>query len=809
MRKIILSTLILLCLVGSVAAQEKHLLSGRILQNSQSPAENATVSLLQASDSAVIKIEMTGKDGRFRFPGIDTGSYLLEITSTGFKKIISGPYQLNQTLEVPALQLLPEEKNLGAVTVTARKPLVEQKFDKLIFNVAGNVTAAGNSALEMLGKAPGVMVDGEGGISLSGRTGVLVIIDGKRTHLSSTDLAAYLRGLPASAIERIEIINNPSAQYEAEGTSGIIDIRLKKDEKLGYNGSVNLAYLHGTASSGNSSVNFNYRGKKLNLFGTLSALYDDVEGKQQTDRKFFKNDGSYNGLIHTDNKRHFTNKTGNLRVGADYYMNEKTVVGVLGMFARTNFTYDYFTRSNNYFTGDSSNYALNTSYGDNRRRNAAFNFNIKHSIDKKGKEWNFDVDYARYTNSELSDLRSNTFGKDNSSILPLYRLAGDMNGSIGVYSSRLDLQLPGAFKGSLQAGVRSSLVKTDNNLLFYNASSGTMVFDSGKSNHFLYSENINAGYVNYQRKIDKWNIQTGLRLENTNGKGEQVTTAQSFRRSYVQLFPNLFASYDFTKNYTMGLSVSRRIDRPSYNSLNPFRFYGSPDGYSEGNPFLNPQFTYIVELSHTFFQKYILRVGHRRTDDVISIVWGVDDVNPRISAQKNLNLSSVVRYNFNLTLPVNIGTKFTSFNNITGEYHKYEGEAFGTTLNRGTAWFLMSSNNTYRINPSLTLELNAAGRTSQLQGGFQRVVPAAAVSFGIGKRMLSGKGNLRFNVSDVFLTNVMHGVTSLNNYELHVKQWNETRRATLSFSYNFGKSKVAAARNRSSSSEEETRRVGN
>lgn len=698
-------------------------------------------------------------------------------------------------------------KELSGVTVTARRQLIEQKFDKVIFNVNGNITAAGNSALELLAKAPGVQVDHNGAITLGGRPGVLVLIDGKRTHLSEADLAAYLRGLPAGSIDRIELISNPSAQYEAEGTSGIIDIKLKKDNRLGYNGSVNAAYIAGTASSGNGSVNFNFRQKKLNVFGNISKSYEDVNGRQEGERRFFSGNGADNGSIFTFNTRDFRFNNNNLRIGADYYFDKKTVIGIVAMGVLNNVRADYRNRTENYYPGDSTDYALDNSLNINRRKNAAFNFNIRRTVDTAGREWNFDIDYAPYRNSDDIKLTADFYNKESIPNRPYYELTGDLKGRLDVFSTRFDYQLPHVAHGTLQLGIRASLVKSDNDLVFMNRSTGVPVLDPGKTNHFVYRENINAAYANYQLRQKKLSLQLGMRVENTNGNGTQLATGQKIERSYVQLFPNVYAGYDITKNYTVGLSIARRIDRPSYSQLNPFRFYGSPFGYTEGNAYLNPQRTFVVEWTNTFHKRYIARLSYSQTSDVIGMVWGIDPADNRISAQRPVNLQSATFYRLTVTAPVTINKWFSSFNNLIGIYSTYKGEAFNTSLDRSLPTFFISSNNTFTLSKTLTFEMNAWYRTATLQAGYQKLRAASSVALGIGKRIMNGKGNLRFNVSDVFWSNLGNGVTNLNNYQLTIRQWNETRRATLSFSWNFGKSTVQAARNRTSSAEEERSRA--
>ena len=809
MRQVALLIALVTFLVPGLSAQTSGFtVSGRVHLSQDTPAQSANVSLLLAKDSSVVKVELASIEGAYKFTGVRGGTYLISAMFSGYRKSVTEPFTLSADYTAPVILLQVISKELNTITVSARRPIIEQKFDKLIFNVSDNITAAGNSALEVLEKAPGVVVTHSGAISLGGRAGVLVMIDGKRTHLSEADLAAYLRGLPASAIDRIELVSNPSAQYEAEGTSGIIDIRLKKDERMGYNGSLSLALIYGTHVSGNGSTNFNYRNKKLNIFGTVSKSHNSLQGKQSTVRTFFTNNRQYNGSIHTANDRHFEFNNNNVRIGADYFLSRKTVIGVIAMGTFSSNIVDYITKTENFYLNDSADFSIDRSLNQVRRRNGAFNFNIKHTIDSGGKEWSFDVDYAPFRNNDQVDLRANFFNKNSIPSSQPYYLDGDLSGTLDVFSSRFDLHLPNVFAGKLQVGARSSLVKAINGLVFYDRSSATPVLDVSKSNEFFYDEHINALYANYQRMKKRWSLEGGLRLENTNGKGKQVTSSQQFSRSYMQLFPTIYTGYEVSKQFTLGVSFSRRINRPSYSQLNPFRFYASPFGYSEGNPMLNPPLTYVAEMSGTFFKNYIARFSYAITEDIISMTWGFDAFDRRISAQRPLNLSSSKTYRLSVTGPVRFKNWFTSFNNIATALTSFEGDALNTVLDKSLPWFFISSNNTFRITKTFTAELNAGYRSAQLSG-FQRMVAASAVAVGFGKQVMGGKGNLRFNVSDIFRTAVGHGVTTLTNYELRVKQWDETRRGTISFSYNFGKTKVAAARNRTLSADDERARAAN
>jgi hypothetical protein len=808
MRQLVITLVILSALWGEAKAQAlTGSIRGTVKLAQGDPVGAANVFLVAAKDSALLRTVITTKEGQYAFEKLAAGSYIVKATHTGYAPAFTTSLSLSDSLLIADLIVQPVSTAMNTVTVTARRPLIEQQFDKLIFNVNGNITAAGNTALEVLAKAPGVMVDAEGTISLGGRTGVLVLIDGRRTHLSGNDLAAYLRGLPASAIDRIDLITNPSAQYEAEGTSGIIDIRLRKDNKAGYNGTVSAAYLLGTHSSGNGSLNFNYRKGSLNVYGTLSKTYDHIEARQETDRLYFENQTEAAGSMYTFNDRKFQFNSNNIRIGADYYAGKKTVIGVVGMGVLNRMEADYITRTENFYPVDPMQYSIDRSLNANRRSNKAFNFNIKRTIDSIGREWNFDVDVATYANNDDINLQANFYNKEGVINRPFYHLTGDLDGGLNVYAARLDYQRPKTWGGTMQAGVRSSLVKADNQLLFFDRSTGTPVLDAGRSNTFLYEEYINAGYVNYQQRLKKLSIQAGLRAEQTNGKGKQVTTGGTFDRSYLQLFPNLYAGYDLTKNYTTALSISRRINRPGYSQLNPFRFYASPFGYTEGNPYLLPQLTFMTEWSNTFYKRYIVRLSYSETQDLISLVWGTDAVDKRIGAQRPVNLEKGQFYRLTLTAPVTIKNWFTSFNNIIGAYNRYKGEAFNTPLERSLPYVYVSSNNTFRFHKTWTAELNAWYQSPFLSGGYQRVQGISAVSLGLGKRVMGEKGNLRLNVSDLFQTNLGHGVTRLDNYELYVRQWNETRRVTLSFSYNFGKSNVKAARTRTLSAEEERSRA--
>lgn len=792
-----------------VKAQVNKLFSLKgIISNAQNiKLDGITIQLLKAGDKSLIKLESINDDGSFVFDKIQEGSYLLVTQSMNFAKYESSTILLNRDIDLGKINLQAISKNLKEVTVTAAKPFVQQQFDKTVLNVSNSITAVGSTALEVLAKAPGVTLDQNDNIAMRGKQGVLVMIDGKQVPLSGEDLANMLKNMQASQIEKIDLITNPSAKYDAAGNAGIIDIRLKKGNNIGTNANATLSFGQGKYAKVNPSFSFNHRTKVANVFGSYSYGFNQNFNKLDIFRDFYSGTNQLTGTNNYNNYFKYQFNNHNARVGSDFYVNKNITIGFS---ANGNYN-DGKVNSNSFansYNGQSQPTGSFTTIGANTpsRSNNSLNLNYRHTIDTTGKELSADFDIAGFSSNETQNNLTNYANVGGSPSKSPYQLRGNLMGDLTIKSFKVDYQQQiRSLKAKIELGVKSSWVHSDNDVQFYNLSSGSAILDVSKSNHFIYDENINAAYLNANRSWKKFSLQLGLRLENTNADGLQVTDNTTFDRKYTQLFPSGYVGYKFTENSDLGLSLSRRINRPSYRQLNPFKVFLDPLTYSTGNPYLNPELSNSFELTHTYKQKYITKLGYSKTTDNILTILSPDG-QPNSVIQTNRNLAVYDYYNLSFGFPISIGKWLNSTNNALAYYGKYSGNLANTDLNASRVSFNFNSSSQIKINASTTAEVTANYQSRNYYGPLD-IRGNWGLAIGVQKQVLAKKGLIKFNVSDIFYSSKVDAYTALTGYTEQFYQSRDTRVGTLSFTYRFGRSQVASSK-RVGAADEEKRRAG-
>jgi len=816
MKRILLCTW-LLCAV-MIAQAQRGSVKVNIVNDQQVALENATVEVINKKDSALVKAAITDRNGIAELENIRFGDYMLRVSVINYVTQYSSPFSLTaeqSLVTIPNMVLTAKSGQLSNVTVTARKPFIQKLSDRIVVNVENSIVSAGSSALDVLERSPGVNVSNDDVISLRGRSGVIIMIDGKPTAMSGADLANYLRGLPSAAIERIDIITNPSAKYDAAGNSGIIDIRMKKDQRMGTNGTFTAGYGQGVYPKANAGATFNYRNKKVNVFGSYNYAYRIGLNHLYLDRNFYDENGVYNGgdLKDNYNKPEFGSHA--TRFGADFFPGKKTILGVV-----VNANFNHFTRRN-----DNSSIVIDDqkqqestfkslATNNDHANNFVANANLKHTFDSTGKEITADIDHGEYISGSLTRNATNYYNLDGTSLQPAYILDGDQDGKLKFTTIKSDYTNPFGRHAKLEAGFKLSLVSSDNDAKFFDVSNGTPQNDVNKTNHFFYKENNNAAYLNFHRDFKKFDLTIGLRGEHTHIKTHQLNGDIHFDSSYFQLFPSAFFNYKLKEDQTLGISVSRRIDRPGYGQLNPFLFLIDVTTYATGSPGLLPQMTWSYELSYTVKNiNFTLGYSHSKNSQNIAIAK-FKDVFPNIPSADNvtvqipINLSSSDYFGLSIAAPIRITKWWNMINNANIYYQTFKGSLGMTQLDKGKPAADIRSNNTFTIKKGWTAELNGS-LNSGGQYGFMVTEPQWALSAGVQKTVMKSKGTVRFNITDIFWTNLPKAVITYDNY---IEKWHavrETRVANLTFTYRFGNSKVQAARRRTTGSEEERQRAGN
>lgn len=775
--------------------------SGKVL-----PA--VTVSLLAAKDSALVKAEITDDKGQFTITTTKPGQYLLSYTIVGFVNTNSNLFDLKdgQVFDVATVTMKPLATKLQGVTVTTTtKPLIEVKADKTIFNVEASINATGSNALELLKKSPGVLIDNNDNISMKGKTGVRIYVDGKPMPINGKDLAAYLKSINSNDIEAIEMISNPSAKYDASGNAGIINIRLKKNKKYGTNGSTTIGLVQGVTPKGNASVNINYRDKKVNLFSNVSGnlgKYHDVINLYR-----IQNDTVYNQR--SDN--YWEDKNVNFKAGADLFLTSKSTIGVMvnGSLAKNEWRSTGTTPITYKPSAIFIKELRSASSNPGTRQNFNGNLNYRFA-DTSGKEINIDLDYGLF-HATGSSFQPNLYYNPTGSLLYAIISANNTPTDINIYTAKFDVEF-NKWKGKIGYGAKTAYVKTDNTLDYFNVINGNNVKVPERSNSFSYAENVNAAYVNYQRKLSKkFSIQTGLRLEQTNSHGRLtradgiVQADNNVKKSYLDFFPSGAFTYNMNDKNSFNLTFSRRIDRPSYQDLNPFEYKLDELNYFKGNAFLRPQYTNTFELTHTFISKINTTIGYSHVKDYSTIISDTINGNANFIQQRNLAKQDILNFSINSTVSIakwwsGYGNFWFSYQTLNGSYNKH-------TLNISVPMYGFNLQNTFTLGKDYSTELSSWFNGPGLWGGTVRTKPQGGVDVGIQKLFLKKKATVKLSVTDIFLTSPWSGTTDFGG--LYVRgsgRW-ESRTFRVNFTYRFGSNDIKSARERKTGLDSEKKRI--
>ncbi|MEO8415091.1 MAG: outer membrane beta-barrel family protein [Ginsengibacter sp.] len=808
------------CMFLSVLAKAQYSNTGEIKvfikNDNQTALENVTVSLMKSQDSSLVKLGISDDEGSVYFDHIPYGFYIIKATMTNYDNTYSGVINVTSSQKNETVLSLDQKSAImKEVKVEGKKPFIQKLSDRIVVNVDNSIISAGSSAMDVLERSPGVTIDQNDAISLRGKQGVIIMIDGKTTPMTGTDLANYLRGLPSDAIDRIDIITNPSAKYDAAGNSGIIDIHMKKDQRLGANGSATAGYGQGVFPKSNAGMNFNYRNKKVNVFGNYNYAYRKGLNHLILDRNFYTN-GVFNGEDKKDNYTTFPLNFNVARLGADFFLDKKSIIGFV---VNSNFIIYHNFNTNNSTVIDkqkNSSYTFQThenSSSDNN--NTVANINFKHTFDSTGKELTADLDYGVYRSYALTNNATNYYKLDGSILQPAYILLGNQHGKLTLKTAKADYVNPLKNGSKLEAGFKTSDVSSDNDAKFFDASSGTPQNDTTRTNHFLYEEFNHAGYVNFSKECKKFNIQLGLRGEQTILKTHQEKGDIRFDSSYFQLFPSAFFNYKINKDQTLGISVSRRIDRPNYSLLNPFLFLIDVSTYNTGNTALLPQFTWSYEINYTV-KNFNVALSYSYTKDVLNVaIAKFKDVFPKsnfadsnITVEIPVNLDASDYVGLSVSAPLRITSWWNMTNNADFYYNHFRGNLGGSALNNGAPAADIKTNNNLTFKKGWSAELNASFNSGG-RDGYMVAQPQWAISPGFQKSILKTKGTLKFSYTDIFWTNLPKAVITYPGK--YIERWHafrESRIATFAFTYRFGKSTVQGARRRTTGSEEERQRAG-
>jgi iron complex outermembrane receptor protein len=802
--------LIVLLFATLAAATGNAQVSGITKDAQGAPINGATISLLAAKDSSIKKLALSTANGTYSFSGIPPGNYLVKASNVGYQTALSPVFEVNGTaVSIPDLALTKTAANLKTVVVTSQKPMVEMKADKMIVNVEGTINSVGSDALDLLRKSPGVQVDKDENISLSGKNGVQVYIDGRPSPLGGQDLSNYLKSLNSAQIESIEIISNPSAKYEAAGNAGIINIKLKKNKTLGTNGSVNGGWNIGTYAKYNAGINLNYRNKKINIYGN----YGYNKGKMESGISIYRTvaDSLFDqkGVITMNNESH------NFKGGLDYFINKKNTVGIMvnGNLSDPGMSNNAATPISYIPTGIVSRILVANNTSLMKRNNVNFNANYSYT-GTNGKSLTVNADHGTY-NINSNQFQPNYYYDATGKVLlssVLYRMIAPTD--ININSVKADWEQP-LKKGTLGFGGKYANVKTDNDFQRYNINGNVQQLDKDRSNRFTYKENISAAYVNYNLALKGVSLQAGVRMENTVSKGESngqklvagnyAPVVEGFKRSYLDFFPSAAITFNKKPTNQYTITYSRRIDRPNYQDLNPFEFKLDEYTFQKGNINLRPQYTNSIGLSNTYKYKLTTSLNYSHVKDLFTQVFDTAETSKAFVSKRNLATQDVV--SMSISYPYRYKA-YSMFANVSGNYTSYKADyGAGRQINVDATGLTAYMQNSIKFAKTYTAELTAVYNAPTLYAGTIKAKAMWFADAGVQKQILKGKGTMKASVSDVFHSLKFRGTTDFAGQRSDIQSTWESRMFKLNFVYRFGSNMVKAARQRATGADEETKRV--
>jgi iron complex outermembrane receptor protein len=790
-----------LFLINALSAQE---IRGFITDPEGVPLKGATISLLKAKDSSIQKLAISDASGHYYFLISQSGRYLLMGSYVGYNKT----YQpvSNFTEEVKIICTRTTSEDLDKITVSTRKPMIEVKADKIVLNVEGSINGTGSDALELLRKAPGVSMDNDDNVSVNGKNGVRIFIDGKASPLSGTDLSNYLKSLPSSAIEAIEIITNPSARYEAAGNAGIINIRLKKNQSFGTNGTANAGYGYGAYSKYNGGLSLNYRNRKINLFssynyGNGKSLITTETYRIQSDTLF---DQTFIRVL--DDESHA------LKFGADYFIDKYNTVGV--MVTANPGTTLMDQKSSTPIFYQPSNTKVKTLEASNTAdiRRAIGNYNLNYHFVKGDREMNVDGDYGHY-NIRNNQFQPNSYYSPSGSLL--YAVTYNMESPTTIKLSSLKFNYADKLgKGKVDAGAKTSLVNSDNNFERFNVMGGVNYRDSSRSNHFIYKENINALYANYNREFENFSLQAGLRMENTNVQGSSagykyvshyVGYDSLFRRSYFDLFPSFAITYKKNPDHQFILNYSRRIDRPAYQDLNPFEYKIDEYTYRKGNTGLRPQYSNSYGLIYVFKNKLTANLNFSHVQSVFTQIFDTIENVKTFITKSNLANQDIASLTASYALQYK---RYSGFVNVNGFYSHYKANfGVGRLIDLDIFSFNFRMQHSIKIGKTYTAEMVLFYTSPSLWQGTFKSRNLSSLDLGIQKTFFENKLSAKLNVTDAFLSLKFRGTSNFAGQYMRIQRTWEPHLFRINLTYRFGNNQVKGARQRKTGLEEENSRV--
>lgn len=771
-----------------------------IVTNEISPMAFVNV-FLTNHEKEIVAGTITEDDGSFNL-NVEKGLYTINISFLGYAN-------WTKSIEVGAVPIdlgsivLQEEKNsLDEVVLISKKRTIERKVDRLVFNLANNIAAIGGNAIDALKMAPGIRIQDDE-IIMIGKSGMKVLVDGRLIQLADNELTSYLGTISADDIDKIEIITNPPAKYEAEGNSGLINIIYKKGAKNSWSNSTTVTYTQGPYAYFDFGNNFYYNRNKVKFLVNFSSNFGDYQ--EIEDLNIFYSDG----LWKTQLERIINQKHTSGRIEFDYQLTNKTTIGVqyLGTISEPDMS-DY--SNTEIFNSASTVDSLLITRGFNKddTNNYALNLHLITKLDTIGRKISLDLDYFNYDSKQDRDFITNSTTATNNYLNLISSSRNIINQELSNLSGRLDIEHP-TKKVNLSYGGKLSFSKNSNAPRYFDVIGETEVLDENLSDDFDYEEETVAGYFTAAKDFsEKWKMQLGLRYEVTTTKGISKTLNQTNKNEYSKMFPTFYLSYIKNDNNSFSINYGKRINRPSYSFLNPFRFVINSNMYSVGNPFLQPSFTDNIEFSHTYKGKLITNVYFSHTSDGFGPVFSIkEETNEQVISRENFYNQNSYGLTENYTFSPTSWWESQNTLNISYSDSDFYNKNVDSEEQNGIGFYL-SSNNTFVINKAKTfkLQLNSWYNSAAKYYIFDNT-EALNVDFSLRYSMMDNNLQMFVGIFDIFNSSPVKRTFYGNKVKQTYQMFSSNRYFRASLTYKFGNKKIKG-KNRDFGNEEEKNRAG-
>ena len=767
---------------GLMAQHKSVVIQGKVV--SDAPVSFSTVALLRARDSSEIGRTVTDSSGRFELQ-VNTGeACLLAVSHVGFFNAYSPVFSADTAKEGVlrfSITLRQNATQLKEVKVT-KTPVIERKLDRIIVRVDNNIVASGESVMELLRTLPGIIVDGAGNISIKGKSDIRLMIDGRETYLKGDQLKTMLSGMSASNIQKIEIISNPPAKYAAEGAGGMLNLITKNRETPGVSGNIYSSYAQGVYNRTTAGGLVNYKTRRLLLTGSYDLTHARSFTDEDETRKFLS--FSPPVTFHQETRRPATMTNHYYKAGIDWNLakNQHIAVSFDGAISERRNLYNATLQVYHDPHAIDSSFSINN-LTKTHYTNTNLNADYTLRLDTLGQTLTANYSHLQFNTNTTNSYYSLFFNSNGGNPrLPQRDTSYDKE-NIRVDAYKLDYKrnLPG--KVLLETGLKYSSSVTDNDIAFYTFQNGGYKKDTGRTNHFIYTENIAAAYISVRRDFKKLDVQLGLRYEDTRAKLNLATDTLVIHRKLHNLFPTLFLEYRISDNHKLNYTAGRRIKRPDYAALNPFAFYYDPFSYSTGNPYLIPQYTYSNELTYTYKNENSISVGYAEASNLISEITIQNDAAKTVVYQYQ-NINSSKNLYVDVYVPWKIASWWNTSTNVNVTYTSITGNAaYGVFSNKRTG-ITLSNNHTFTFAKQYSAQANIlyfgpfADATKVYEG-------RGRLALGVKRTFFKKSLTATLRVTDLLYTDKVRTTTNTLNQDIALRQVRDTRRVGITLTYNF------------------------